>query len=152
MSRYEFNGQAFELRYPAVMGILNLTPDSFSDGGDFFDTEAAIEHALSMVEAGAQIIDLGEKALVRAVTPYPRGRARPGSSGPRKTSYRPIRPFHRHDQTNRCPGSLASRSPRHQRRIGRKPRTTRLGPEPPGRLCSHACSRLSEEHAGPAGV
>ena len=59
MSRYEFNGQAFELRYPAVMGILNLTPDSFSDGGDFFDTEAAIEHALSMVEAGAQIIDLG---------------------------------------------------------------------------------------------
>lgn len=59
MPRYEFNGQAFELRYPAVMGILNLTPDSFSDGGSFVDPEAALEHALSMVEAGAQIIDLG---------------------------------------------------------------------------------------------
>ena len=78
MSRYEFNGQAFELRYPAVMGILNLTPDSFSDGGSFFDTEAALEHALSMVEAGAQIIDLGEKAPVRAVTPYPKRKSSPG--------------------------------------------------------------------------
>ena len=59
MPRYEFNGQVFELRYPAVMGILNLTPDSFSDGGSFVDPEVALEHALSMVEAGAQIIDLG---------------------------------------------------------------------------------------------
>ena len=59
MPRYEFNGQAFELRYPAVMGILNLTPDSFSDGGSFVDPEVALEHALSMVEEGAQIIDLG---------------------------------------------------------------------------------------------
>ncbi|MBT3636006.1 MAG: dihydropteroate synthase [Opitutae bacterium] len=41
------------------MGILNLTPDSFSDGGSFVDPEVALEHALSMVEEGAQIIDLG---------------------------------------------------------------------------------------------
>lgn len=59
MSRYEFNGQAFELRYPAVMGILNLTPDSFSDGGSFATEENALEHALLMVEEGAQIIDIG---------------------------------------------------------------------------------------------
>lgn len=59
MSRYEFNGQAFELRYPAVMGILNLTPDSFSDGGSFATAEKALHHALLMVEEGAQIIDLG---------------------------------------------------------------------------------------------
>lgn len=59
MPQYEFNGQAFELRYPAVMGILNLTPDSFSDGGSFASAENALEHALLMVEEGAQIIDLG---------------------------------------------------------------------------------------------
>ena len=59
MPRYEFNGQAFELRYPAVMGILNLTPDSFSDGGSFIEPDLALEHALAMVGNGAQIIDIG---------------------------------------------------------------------------------------------
>ena len=41
------------------MGILNVTPDSFSDGGKFFDTERAVEHAHRMVEDGADIIDIG---------------------------------------------------------------------------------------------
>ena len=59
MPRYEFNDQTFELQYPAVMGILNLTPDSFSDGGSFIEPDLALEHALAMVEDGAQIIDLG---------------------------------------------------------------------------------------------
>ncbi|MFQ3476899.1 dihydropteroate synthase [Halonotius sp. F2-221B] len=43
----------------AVMGILNVTPDSFYDGGDFFDREAAIEGAEALVEEGADIIDIG---------------------------------------------------------------------------------------------
>ena len=59
MSAYQFNGQAFELHYPAVMGILNLTPDSFSDGGAFVDPEDALRRALDMIDEGAQIIDLG---------------------------------------------------------------------------------------------
>ncbi|AWV89491.1 dihydropteroate synthase [Bradymonas sediminis] len=42
-----------------VMGILNTTPDSFSDGGQFLDPQAAIERGLRMVEAGADIIDIG---------------------------------------------------------------------------------------------
>ena len=42
-----------------VMGILNVTPDSFSDGGKFFDLGAAVEHAHQMVEDGADIIDIG---------------------------------------------------------------------------------------------
>jgi dihydropteroate synthase len=46
-------------RRTAVMGVLNVTPDSFSDGGDFFPAEAAVEHALEMAEAGADIIDIG---------------------------------------------------------------------------------------------
>ena len=42
-----------------IMGILNITPDSFSDGGDFFEKNIAIERALEMVEQGADIIDIG---------------------------------------------------------------------------------------------
>ncbi|MHC4558767.1 MAG: dihydropteroate synthase [Planctomycetota bacterium] len=42
-----------------VMGILNVTPDSFSDGGQFFDAERAVEHGLRMAADGAAIIDVG---------------------------------------------------------------------------------------------
>jgi dihydropteroate synthase len=44
---------------PSVMGILNVTPDSFHDGGDFFDESAAVERAEAMVDAGADVIDVG---------------------------------------------------------------------------------------------
>ncbi|GAB4251076.1 dihydropteroate synthase [Deferrisoma sp.] len=44
---------------PLVMGILNVTPDSFSDGGEFFDRDAALERALAMVEEGADLLDVG---------------------------------------------------------------------------------------------
>ncbi|MBI2969485.1 MAG: dihydropteroate synthase [Gammaproteobacteria bacterium] len=44
---------------PLLMGILNLTPDSFSNGGQFPDTEAAVSHALQMAEEGADLIDVG---------------------------------------------------------------------------------------------
>jgi dihydropteroate synthase len=44
---------------PVVVGILNVTPDSFSDGGDFLDPEAAAQHAASMVDEGAGMLDVG---------------------------------------------------------------------------------------------
>jgi dihydropteroate synthase len=47
------------IRFPAVMGILNVTPDSFSEGGRFLDPDRAVEHALAMEAAGAAIIDIG---------------------------------------------------------------------------------------------
>jgi dihydropteroate synthase len=47
------------LEFPLVMGVLNVTPDSFSDGGRFVDPDRALEHALAMEEAGAEIIDVG---------------------------------------------------------------------------------------------
>ena len=47
------------IRFPAVMGILNVTPDSFSDGGRYFDPGRAVAHALAMEAAGAAIIDIG---------------------------------------------------------------------------------------------
>ncbi|WP_295527586.1 dihydropteroate synthase [Novosphingobium sp. Chol11] len=52
--------RTLRLDQPQVMGILNVTPDSFSDGGTFLDKpEAALEHASAMLEAGAAIIDVG---------------------------------------------------------------------------------------------
>jgi dihydropteroate synthase len=42
-----------------VMGVLNVTPDSFSDGGNYFDVKAAVAHGLEMVAAGADILDVG---------------------------------------------------------------------------------------------
>lgn len=45
--------------HPAIMGVVNVTPDSFSDGGEFYQADAAVERALSMVEEGASIIDVG---------------------------------------------------------------------------------------------
>ncbi len=42
-----------------VMGVLNVTPDSFSDGGEFYDQDKAIEHGLKMAADGAAIIDVG---------------------------------------------------------------------------------------------
>ncbi|HET7481659.1 MAG TPA: dihydropteroate synthase [Actinomycetota bacterium] len=47
------------LESAAVMGVLNVTPDSFSDGGLWYDEDTAVTHALDMVEEGAQIIDVG---------------------------------------------------------------------------------------------
>ncbi len=48
-----------DLTGPRVMGILNITPDSFSDGGDFFSPEAALAQARAMVADGAALIDIG---------------------------------------------------------------------------------------------
>jgi dihydropteroate synthase len=48
-----------DLSAPKVMGIVNVTPDSFSDGGKFAATNLAIEHALKLVEEGADILDIG---------------------------------------------------------------------------------------------
>ena len=48
-----------DLSHPLVMGILNVTPDSFSDGGRFSAVSRAVEHALRMIEQGAGMIDVG---------------------------------------------------------------------------------------------
>ena len=48
-----------DLGRPRVMGVLNVTPDSFSDGGDWYDPARALDHALAMVEAGADLVDVG---------------------------------------------------------------------------------------------
>lgn len=63
-------GKQYDLKHNTlIMGILNVTPDSFSDGGSFFDTGRAVEHALRMVEEGAQIIDIGGESTRPGHTP-----------------------------------------------------------------------------------
>jgi dihydropteroate synthase len=52
-------GRVVTLDQPRIMGILNVTPDSFSDGGQWFGKAEAIQHALSMQDAGADMIDIG---------------------------------------------------------------------------------------------
>ena len=52
-------GQVLDLSQPRLMGVLNITPDSFSDGGAFLSVDNAVAHARQMAEAGADIIDVG---------------------------------------------------------------------------------------------
>ena len=57
---YRFGGREYNLSSRTyLMGILNVTPDSFSDGGQFLARDAAVKRALRMVEEGADIIDVG---------------------------------------------------------------------------------------------
>jgi dihydropteroate synthase len=53
------SGNSRQDNRPLIMGVLNVTPDSFSDGGEWESTEDAVERALQMVEEGADIIDIG---------------------------------------------------------------------------------------------
>ena len=62
-------GRALRLDRPRVMGIVNVTPDSFSDGGEHFDVDAAVAHGLRLAEEGADILDVGGEST------------RPGSEG-----------------------------------------------------------------------
>ncbi|MGO9318208.1 MAG: dihydropteroate synthase [Terracidiphilus sp.] len=66
---WQLRSRTLELgRRTLVMGIVNITPDSFSDGGQFLEPEAAVEHGLRLLDEGAEILDLGAEST------------RPGSS------------------------------------------------------------------------
>ena len=59
MKTWLYRNQGLDLSKPRVMGIVNVTPDSFSDGGCFFDAGRAIEHGLRLAAEGADILDVG---------------------------------------------------------------------------------------------
>ena len=56
---------------PFVMGVLNVTPDSFSDGGQWIDQEAAVKRALEMLKNGADVIDIGGESTRPGAEPVP---------------------------------------------------------------------------------
>src|ERR687890_2376488 len=76
---------------PVLMGILNVTPDSFSDGGEFLDSDKAVSQATALLDEGARVVDIGGESTrpgsdpvspqeeLRRVMPVVRGilRARP---------------------------------------------------------------------------
>jgi dihydropteroate synthase len=65
-------GRAIDLSVrPLVMGIVNVTPDSFSDGGEYWRPERAVAHALALVEQGADILDVGGESTRPGSTPVP---------------------------------------------------------------------------------
>ena len=74
------------LARPLVMGILNITPDSFSDGGQFFDPATAIAHAHTMADEGADILDIGAEST----RPY--GGAKPVSANEELMRLEPVLP------------------------------------------------------------
>ncbi|HTC26421.1 dihydropteroate synthase [Dyella sp.] len=53
------NGRSLTLDRPRVVGVINVTPDSFSDGGQFADVDAAVSHGLRLAEEGADMLDIG---------------------------------------------------------------------------------------------
>ena len=62
-------GHSLPLDRTLVMGVLNVTPDSFSDGGRWFDTDRAVAHALEMAGQGADILDIGGESTRPGATP-----------------------------------------------------------------------------------
>ena len=67
-----FRARQFEFRFPRpalVMGIVNVTPDSFSDGGKFLDADSAVAHALELVAQGAEILDIGGESTRPGAAP-----------------------------------------------------------------------------------
>lgn len=67
-----------------VMGVLNVTPDSFSDGGQFLDPDKAVEHALRLLDEGAEIIDVGGEST------RPGARVTPSGSGKASEAAKPV--------------------------------------------------------------
>src|SRR5579863_3310917 len=67
---WRVRGAVVPLSRPVVLGIVNVTPDSFSDGGSFFSAEDAVAHAMRLVAEGADMLDVGgESTRPQGATP-----------------------------------------------------------------------------------
>ncbi|MDH5824386.1 dihydropteroate synthase [Luteimonas sp. RD2P54] len=69
--RLDCGGRALKLDRPRVMGIVNVTPDSFSDGGAYPDAEAAVAHGLRLAAEGADLLDVGGESTRPGATEVP---------------------------------------------------------------------------------
>jgi dihydropteroate synthase len=69
--KLQIGARLFEGPGPFLMGVVNTTPDSFSDGGRFLDAAAAVAHALRLAEEGADLIDLGGESTRPGAPPVP---------------------------------------------------------------------------------
>lgn len=67
--QFSCGAYTLDLSRPRVMGIVNVTPDSFSDGGQYASTDRAVEHALTLVNEGADILDIGGESTRPGAVP-----------------------------------------------------------------------------------
>ena len=70
-SAWTVRGRVLSLARPLIMGIVNVTPDSFSDGGQHFTHGSALARALRLVEEGADILDIGGESTRPGADPVP---------------------------------------------------------------------------------
>ena len=129
----------------AVMGVVNVTPDSFSDGGRLFDTTAAVKHGLDLVAEGADLVDVGGESTRPGATRVDEDEElqprRPRRPRPRLRGRHGLR--RHHARLRRRTGPRRRRRPRQRRQ--RRPRRPR---DDPGRrrrrrpLRRHALARL----------
>lgn len=68
---WQVRDRTLTITRPLVMGIVNVTPDSFSDGGRFLDPTAAVDHALRLVDEGADLLDVGGESTRPGADPVP---------------------------------------------------------------------------------
>ena len=98
---------------PFLMGVVNATPDSFSDGGRFLDLEAAVARALRLADEGADVVDVGGESTRPGAALARRGRGaaarRPGGPGLRARGARVPIPLTR--PSPRSPGPRSPRAP-----------------------------------------
>src|SRR4051812_46988644 len=72
MLAWQLRDRALDLTFrPLVMGIVNVTPDSFSDGGQFASPDAAVAHGLELVRQGADLLDIGGESSRPGAQPIP---------------------------------------------------------------------------------
>ena len=67
--RWNLGGRTIEIDKPVILGIVNVTPDSFSDGGDSFSPDVAVPRALELLEHGADVLDIGGESTRPGATP-----------------------------------------------------------------------------------
>lgn len=66
---WQLPNRTMTFQRPLVMGIVNVTPDSFSDGGRFFDPESAVDHGMKLIEEGADLLDIGGESTRPGANP-----------------------------------------------------------------------------------
>src|SRR5271154_7056095 len=76
MHSWRIRGRTLTIDRPLVMGIVNVTPDSFSDGGKHTTTAAAVTHGLNLVRQGADLLDVGGESTRPGAAPVPKDEER----------------------------------------------------------------------------
>lgn len=71
LTRWQCGRFEFDLKRPVLMGIVNVTPDSFSDGGQHAGSDAAIRHCRKLIDEGAKILDIGGESTRPGAEPVP---------------------------------------------------------------------------------